>query len=140
MERYRGIIGLFGVVLLTAALYVFIKYVSCEYYYDVVLTDNEPLFVVRQKIGKRSTVMSRITLSSIIEVVPQTALQKRSHKTPAGYLRYFFIPTMMPELTIRITSVTRYEKSEIVIEASKEFAELLSEYSKEATLVYPNEE
>lgn len=139
-ENYSGLIGLAAIIFLTAALFIFTKYVAVEYYYDITVSDGEPLFVVRQAVGKRRTTMSRIALADIASVELEDTEKRKSHKTAPGYLKYAYVPTLMPNETIRITVSARYEKAEIVIEGNREFAELISRYAAEAKSLYPDEE
>ena len=139
-DKYKGIIGFVAIVFLTAALYIFTRYMAIEYYYDITLSGGEPLFVVRQATCKRSTTMTRISLSSITDVKVENAKERKGHKAPSGYARYCYVPTFMPDKTVRITVASRYEKAEIVIEGSAEFAELILAYSREAKVMYPDDE
>ena len=132
VDTYRGIIGLGALIFITAAVLIYTKYLSCEYYYDVTTDSRGPVFVVRQAIGKRMSTLCRIDIASIVKVQKETAQQRRAHKTPTGYKRYNYLPTLIPKQTYRLTSTSRYEKAEIVVEISDEFATLLMEYANEA--------
>ena len=134
---YRGVVSLVGIVLLVAAITVFTKYISPIFYYDITFdSEGVPLFVVRQMIGKRQTTLCRIALFEIVKVEKENIEQRKQHKTPAGFIKYSYIPTIDPASAYRITSVSRYEKSEILIEASDEFASIIKSYSEEARKNY----
>lgn len=110
-------------------------------FYDVILTpDGEPLFVVRQRIGKRESTMCRVGLWSITAVTREDGASRRAHKTPAGYAKYVYTPTFMPDVTYRIVTVSRHEKAEIVIECSDEMANALLSYAIEARARYARED
>ena len=133
LPLYRGVVSLIGLGLLVAAITIFTKYVSPIFYYDITFdSEGAPLFVVRQMIGKRQTTLCRIGLFEIVKIEKENSEQRKAHKTPTGFVKYSYIPTIMPETTYRITSVNRYEKSEILIEASDEFISILRVYSAEA--------
>lgn len=132
IERYKGVVGLVALVFVTALVFVYNKYLSSKYYYDVTTDSLGSIFVVRQVIGKRQSTLCKISLSGIVKITKETAEERRAHKTPAEYRKYVYTPTLSPKTGYRITSVSRYEKAEIVVEISDEFAALLSEYAEEA--------
>ncbi len=133
IPSYKSIVGIVCLVFLTAALFIYTKYLASEYLYDITFDSvGKAVFVVRQRTGKRDSTMCRIDLSSIESVTEETKEQRRAHTTPSGTLKYNYLPTMSPDATLRIISVMAHERSEIVIEASAEFAALLRDYSAEA--------
>ena len=106
------------------------KYLASVYYYDITKDVNgTPIFVVRQVMGKRESTLCRIDIADIVSVAHETADERRGHKTPAGYLKYVYTPTLAPKETSRLTVVGRYESAEIVIE-SRLYAEHLMELSR----------
>lgn len=138
---YKGIIGLVGIALITAAVLIYTKYVSCEYYYDIAKDyDGTPVFVVRQITGKRQSTLCRIGLADIVGAKMESAKERREHKTPTGLRKYAYLPTLMPKETCRLTVSSRYEKAEIVIEVNEEFKNLLLAYSLEARELFSGEE
>ena len=140
-ELYKGVIGLFAIIFLTVAILFYTKYISAYYTYEVTHTsDDVPMFVVRQRIGKRISTLSAVRLRDISNVVYQTAEEKRAYTTEPGFLKYNHLPTLMPKGTILITVRTRYEKSEIRIEGTVELAEILKEYAGVAKAMLPPDE
>ena len=138
---YKGIIGLFGIALITAAVLIFTKYVSAEYYYDITRdADGTPVFVVRQLTGKRQSTLCRIGLSDIVGAKMENAAERRAHKTPVGYRKYVYLPTLMPSITCRLTVSNRYERAEIIIEVGEDFKNLLLSYSAEARANFADDE
>ncbi len=128
-----GLIGFIPLVSVTVAIFFYNKYLGSKYYYDVVIdSEGTPLFVIRQIVGKRASTLCRIALSDIVKVERETAEERKAHKTPTDYRKYIYVPTFKPETTYRIISRSRYEKSEIVIECSDEFAETIGAYAAEA--------
>ena len=126
VDRFKGIIGLFGLLALVTAILFYTKYLSVSFCYDVMnVPTGETLFVVRQITGKRETTLSRINIASITSVVREEREVTRAHKTPAGYLKFVYAPTLFPKVVYRITSVSRYEKAEIIIECNDEFSSYL---------------
>ena len=136
---YKGIVSLVGVALLTLALMLYTKYIAPIYYYDVTF-DNEgdAVFVVRQQTGKKHTTLCRIPLREIVKIERQTAEHMQVHKTPMGVIKYSYLPTLCPAVVYRLTTSGRYERAEILIESSDEFADLLGSYSSEARELYTN--
>lgn len=130
---YKGIVGLFGFILIVTALLFYTKYVAIEFYYDIVKDgDGLPLLIVRQTTGKRTSTLSRIPLADVTKVERVTRRERRAHKTERGFLKYNYGPTFSPEVVYRITLFGRYERAEIILEGTDEFADLLREYSEEA--------
>lgn len=133
MESFRWIPQLAAACLLIFAIFLYTRYMGQKLFYDVMLTsDGEPLFVVRQRIGKRESTMCRIGLWSITCIQREDGAARRGHKTPTGYAKYIYTPTFMPDVTYRIVTVSRHEKAEIVIECSDEMANTLLSYVAEA--------
>ena len=138
---YRGIVCLAGMALIVVGITIYTKYVSPVFYYDITFdSEGTPLFVVRQMIGKRQTTLCRIGLAEIVKIEGENSTQRRKHKTPMGFRTYSYLPTLMPTFSYRITSMSRYEKSEILIESSEEFAVLLREYSTVAREMVADDE
>ena len=133
IPAYKGMVSLVGVSLLTLALMIYTKYIAPIYYYDITFdSEGNAVFVVRQQTGKRCTTLCRIALSEIVKIEKQNAEQMKAHKTPMGVVKYSYLPTLSPSLAYRITTSGRYERAEILIESSEEFAGLLTSYSSEA--------
>lgn len=140
MEKYKGIVGTAALMMLTTAILFYTKYISPEFYYDITFdTEGTPIFVVRQIIGKRQTTLCRVDLADIVSINKQSSAERKAHKTAVGYRAYVYTPTLMPPLTYLITVSARYEKAEIRIEGTDEFANLLNEYSKEARFMRESE-
>ena len=138
---YKGVVSLVGVALLSLALVVYAKYIAPIYYYDITFdSQGRGLFVVRQQVGKRQTTLCRISLHEIVGVEKQTAEQRRAHKTPVGVIKYSYLPTLFPSDVYMITNCSRYEKAEILIEVSDDFAEIIRSYSCEARDMNVDEE
>lgn len=130
---YKGLISLVGVAALTLGMILYTKYISPVWFYDITFdSDNTPIMVVRQQIGKRQTTLCRIGLAEIVKVEKESAKERRSHKTPDGVIKYSYLPTLDPKESYRITTSSAYERAEILIESSDGFAELLVSYSVEA--------
>ena len=139
VDRYRGVIGLGALSMLAAAIYIYTKYIASEYSYDIVISEGVPLFLVRQTVGRRSTLLLDIHLASICEVRRESREERRAHKSPAEARRYAFTPTVCPDEVYRIVSVGRGERCEIIIECTQDFADLLLRYAEEARAVLDEE-
>ena len=138
---YKGIVGLVGMGCLVASLTVYTKYISPVYYYD--FTDDgygTALFVVRQMIGKRQSTLCRISFGEIRKVERESAKERKEHKTPAGYRKYSYLPTLDPDVSYRLTIANSYEKAEILIEVTDELASMIDNYSKSAGSEFYEEE
>ena len=135
LEAYRGVVGLVGLVFFAVALYIYVRYVVREYYYDITVADGEPLLVVRQFIGKRGTVMCRISLVDVekVEFLTRSTLRETSDKLPTEFKKFNYTVALAPIVyVVRLTVCSRYEKSLITLEGGRELAELLEKYVSEA--------
>lgn len=133
LTSYRSIAGLACLVLIVGAIYVYNRYMATKYCYGVMIDSaGTPLFLVSSTVGKRATTLCRVELSSVIGITTLTAEERKNHKTPDGFVRYFYMPTMAPDRVTLVTVSSRYERAEIAIETNDEFAELLKNYVKEA--------
>lgn len=138
---YKGVVGLLLITALVFCIFIYTKYISPVYFYDIDFDAyGVPIFVVRQVTGRRQSTLSRISLSDITEIKRETAKERDGHKTPKDFRKYVYCPTLMPEVTYRLTVVNRYENAEIIIEANEEYAAMLAEYIEEAKIAYPHDE
>ena len=128
-----GLVGFLALILIVAAVFIYTKYVSPKTYYDVTHdSDGTAVFVVRQIIGKRATTLCRIALCEIVQIVRETAAERKAHKTPFSTRKYVYLPTMSSAVSYRLITRNRYESAEILIEVSDEYADTLLSYVKEA--------
>ena len=126
MDRYVGVMRLFVLGFITAAIFLYTKYVSAVYYYEGFVTDSgEPLFVVRRLVGKRSSTLCRVAYREILSIKMETREEFRAHKTPRGTVKYLYTPTLYPEKVYRIQTRSAYERAEVVIECSDALAALI---------------
>ncbi len=133
VQRYKGIVGLFILVFLTAGILVYTKYISAQYYYDVTFDSNGvPVFVVRQVTGKRQTTLCRVDLYAIRSVTLLEGESKKRHKAPDKAVKYVYTPTLFPNSVYAVYVKSSYEHAELMIECSEEFASLLMSYAEEA--------
>ncbi len=141
ITRFKGIVGVVCLLFIVAAIYVYNRYMAMKYYYDVMIDSaGTPLFIVRNVIGKRESTLCRVELSAIVGVKRLTGEERKKHTTPAGYVRYFYHPTLAPDSVCVVTVSSRYERAEITIEANDELVNLLSAYATEARSLFPDEE
>lgn len=132
-EGLKWIPQLICLILTVVGLTLLTRYVLPKFFYDVTVdTEGTPLFIVRQQNGKRQTTLCRIAFADIRKIEEETAAERRAHKTPPGYIKYTYVPTLFPQNTYRIISVSRYEHAEIVIECTPEMAQTLSDFASEA--------
>jgi hypothetical protein len=133
LDRYKGVAGLFTLASLTTAILVYTKYVAVVFHYDILVEDEaEPLFVVRQTVGKRNVTLCRVAFADITKIEKETAEQRRAHKTEVGTARYVYAPTLFPDVSYRISLASKREKAEIIVEGSDEFSQMLLEVAKSA--------
>ena len=130
---YKGVVGTAGLISLVTAILMYTKYLSVVFYYDI-LADGleEPLFVVRQLVGKREVTLARVALADIVDVKRETAEERRAHKRDKTTALYIYAPTLSPKVSYRMLVRSYNERSEIILEGSDEFFEKLVELAREA--------
>ncbi len=130
VDKYRGLIGLAAMIFLVAGIYIYTKYISVKYYYDIT-KDKEgcALFVIRREVGKRQSTMYMTPIFRIKDVKLHS--RKDARPTDSGYAKHSFKPTFLPDKTYHIIVESRLEKSEIIIECGEDFANLLLVYATE---------
>ena len=130
---YKGVIGMCALITIVSAVFVYTKFLSSVFYYDITFDyRGEPIFVVRQITGKRQSTLARLSLRDIRKIEMETREQRKAHKVAAGYKKYVYFPTLSPEHSCRLTVISAYEKSEVQIECTLEFSEMLKAYAQEA--------
>ena len=133
LDKYRGVVGMITFAALVTAILIYTKYVSVTFHYDIIVEEvEEPLFVVRQTIGKRNVTLCRIAFADIVKVKKESASERRAHKSAPGVSRYSYTPTLSPSVSYRIFVSSRHEKAEIIIEGTDEMCEMLSNISVSA--------
>ena len=130
---YKGVVGMAALIIIVAAVFVYTKFLSSIFYYDITFDyRGEPLLVVRQITGRRQSTRARVGLKDIRAIKMESAEERKAHKTPMGYRKYTYFPTLGPSVSCRMTVISQYESSEVLIECTEEFAEMLRRYSEEA--------
>lgn len=130
---YKGVVGTAGLISLVTAILMYTKYVSVTFYYDVLTAGlEEPLFVVRQLVGKREVTLARVALADIVDIKRETAKERRAHKRTNTTALYVYAPTLSPSVSYRMLVRSYSERSEIILEGSDEFFEKLIELAREA--------
>ncbi len=127
IKEYVGIVQMLAACFLIAAILIYTKFLSSTFYYDVVGDGvDTPLFVVRQKTGKRETTLCRVELADIITVKKETRAERRAHKRDAGTSLYVYSPTLWPSVTYRVLVAGRHERAELVLEGTDELFEKIT--------------
>ena len=133
IDKYKGVVGMVTLASLTTAILVYVKYVAVTFHYDIVAEGvDEPLFVVRQTVGKRNATLCRVAFADIVKVEKENRAERRAHKSERSVARYVYTPTLSPLVSYRIKVSSRYEKAEIIIEGSDELCEMLGSIAVEA--------
>ena len=138
IARYQGVVALCGMMLIVAALTVSVKYILSEFTYEITESDGEWLFVVGQRSGKRYTTLCRVGLASVRSIEKK---KRNEDKVKSGeYLRYSYLPTLMPDTYYVMTVENRHEKAKIVLQLTDGMADLLRTYAEEARLLATNDD
>lgn len=130
-EKYKGVIGLVALCFITTSILFYTKYIAPIFFYDVIIdSEGTPLFVVRQRTGKREITLARVEFADIKDAKIESREERRKHKTAGGVLKYNYGPTMNPKNSCRLFIKSRYENAEILIEVSEEYKDMLLSYAK----------
>lgn len=123
--NYKGVISLLAVIALMVCVYIFVRYITSDYAYAVINTDTEtPMLIVTRTVGKRTSTLSAIALSSVYaieEVKGEPRREKYERK-------YNFCQSFSPKLAYILRVKTRYESFTAHLEISEEVAKRLLEY------------
>ncbi len=135
--KYKGVISLFAVAALVYVIYVFTRYLSAQYAYAVMTTNQgENLLLVTKTVGKNMTTLAMIRLADITLVERVAPSPGASDKTAR---RYNFCPSMKPDEVFAVHTATRYEKNLYLLEINDAVASRISEYAKIAKENEPDE-
>ena len=141
MQSYRWILQFLSLLCLVSAILMYTKFISCIYHYDLLpAEDASAIFVVRQTVGRRTTVLCRVELAQITEIRRQTGREARREKRPFNRRLYVYTPSFLPGVVYRMTVVNRYESADILIEGEEPFIDALRAYAAEQRAAYPPDE
>lgn len=141
LESYRGVAGLVALALISSGILMFTKYVSVAFYYDIIAEDvDTPMFIVRQRVGKRDVTLCRVDLADIVSVKRETAKERKAHVREQGTAYYVYAPTLNPPVSFRMRVNNAREHAELIIEGSDEFFEMITALAAEARALRQDDE
>ena len=133
IDKYRGVIGLFSICVITTGILMYTKYISVKFFYDVLVDGyEEPVFVVRQLVGKRNVTLARVYLADVTDIKRESAAERKAHKRDRRVRLYVLGPTLSPAESYRMYVKSHLETSELLLEGSEEFFEMIKGYVAEA--------
>ncbi|MBQ3015757.1 MAG: hypothetical protein IJD79_03145 [Clostridia bacterium] len=133
VEKYSGLVSLGAVVGLTASVMIYQRYITSDYGY--VVTDggeDNAVFLVTKRIGKRSSTMAYLPLYAVTSIQKFTKEELKQHKSDKTAKRYNFAPTFGPDFVYIVFAKTPNGDFELVLECIPEVADRLLEYSRYA--------
>lgn len=141
LESYRGVAGLVALAFISSGILMFTKYVSVAFYYDIIAEDvDTPMFIVRQRVGKRDITLCRVDLADIISVKRETAKERKAHVREQGTAYYVYAPTLNPPVSFRMRVNNAREHAELILEGSDEFFEMITALAAEARALRQDDE
>ena len=141
LETYRGVAGLVALAFISTGILMFTKYVSVSFYYDIVAEDvDTPMFIVRQRIGKRDVTLCRVDLADVVSVKRESAAERKSHVREQGVSYYVYAPTLNPPVSYRMLVNNARERAELILEGTDEFFEKIIEFANEARALRQDDE
>ena len=141
LESYRGVVGLLALALISSGILMFTKYVSVAFYYDIIAEDvDTPMFIVRQRVGKRDVTLCRVDLADIVSVKKETAAERKAYVKERGTAYYVYAPTLNPPVSYRMRVANPREHAELILEGTDEFFDKIIELAAEARAQRQEEE
>ena len=141
VDKYTGLFGMAILIMLTAAIFFYTKYMAAKYIYDLTTADDHsPILIARSIVGKRQSTLMRIDMYTVTSVERLGREELRTYRAEPGVLKYTYSPTFLPDSMILIKTRGRYEKADIFIEAPEEFETLIRETSEYARSIYTEDE
>ena len=144
LEHYAGVVSVFAVVGLTAAVLVYLRYIGGDYVYNVTVgSEGEAYFVIDKVVGKKITTMCVVKLESIIRIQMFTKNSENKYVPDKTVKRHNYAPSFSPDEFAVMYTAGIDGRAEVVLECSKEFADrlmLYSEYAKEDSEREENDE
>lgn len=137
IDRYRGIFGLIAMIFFTVAILFYTKYSAAEYTYDLT-SDSEgmPILVIKSRTGRRITTLLRLDLYAVRKIERLTQSELKGKKSDTGVLKYTYTPSFLPSEVIFLTVRSHYERADVIIEAPREFEEILAASVENAVLAF----
>ena len=130
INLYKGVISLLAMVGIIASTYIYVKYISSEYIYSVMINDNdEAMFLINKVIGKRSSLMCSFYLCDVISVQKFTKETKKEYVADPRANKYNFIVTFMKDDFYLVKTSSPLAKCEIKLECSDEVAKRILDYA-----------
>ena len=141
LETHRGVAGLAALALISSGILMFTKYVSVAFYYDVIAEGLEtPMFVVRQRVGKRDVTLCRIDLADIVSITRESAAERKAHVKEQGVAYYVYGPTLNPPVSYRMRVVNARERAELILEGTDELFARITDLAAEARALRRDDE
>ena len=141
LESYRGVAGLVALAFISSGILMFTKYVSVAFYYDIIAEGvDTPMFIVRQRVGKRDVTLCRVDLADIVSVKRETAKERKAHVREQGTAYYVYAPTLNPPVSFRMRVNNAREHAELILEGSDEFFEMITALAAEARALRRDDE
>ena len=141
LQSYRGVVGLCALALISSGILMYTKYVSVDFYYDIIAEGlDTPMLVVRQRVGKRDVTLCRVDLADIVSVKRESAAERKAHVKEQGTAYYVYAPTLNPPVSYRMRVVNPREHAELILEGSDEFFAKVIELAAEARALRREEE
>ena len=141
ISSWRGVVGLAALALISTGILMYTKYVSVAFYYDILAEDMDtPIFVVRQRVGKRDVTLCRVELADIVSVKRESAAERKAHEREAGTSYYVYAPTLNPPVSYRMRVVNPRERADLILEGTDEFFEKIIELANEARALRQEDE
>ena len=141
LESYRGVAGLVALAFISSGILMFTKYVSVAFYYDIIAEGvDTPMFIVRQRVGKRDVTLCRVDLADIVSVKRETAKERKAHVREQGTAYYVYAPTLNPPVSYRMRVNNAREHAELILEGSDEFFQMVQSIAAEARALRQDDE
>ena len=129
-EKYKGVISLAAVILICAAIYIFVRFLASDYAYILIFDNNGlPNLIVTKTVGKSVTTLFTALITDIQDIKAESPEERKKHRTPSGTKKYNYTVSLIPGTVYRVYTSGKEGKSEILMEFNEAVRERLLEYS-----------
>ncbi len=129
--EYIGIASSLSLVSGSGAIFIFVKYVSVIYTYEISdIGTAHPILTVRQIIGKKIITHLSLDISDIKTISLQNKKDIKLYKREKDAYKYTYMPTLVPNKRLYLRYENDFEKADIFLESDEYFNKLLLSLKK----------
>ena len=141
LQRYRGVIGLAALIGISVCMYLYLKYLSSELIYSVMVdSNNEAVFLVNKVIGKRSSLMFSAYLHDVVCIQKFAKNGENKYTYDKKFRKFNFTVTYGASEFYSVRVKSRECSLDVFLECTPEVAARLDSYARIAKSALSEEE